>query len=45
MALWFSSLSGHQDLLEGLLKQMVGPRPRVSDSAGIRWDLMLTLLV
>lgn len=45
MVLCFSSLSAHQNLLEGLLKQMVGPMPRISDSAGIRWDLMLTLLV
>lgn len=41
----FSNLSVQQNHLEGLLKQIAGPTPRVSDSARMRWDLMLTLLV
>ena len=31
--------------LGGLLKQRVGTVLRVSDSAGMRWNLMLTLLI
>lgn len=40
---WFSSLSVHQNPLEGLLKQMARPHSQGSDSIGLRSGLKICI--